>query len=104
MPVRAYISGACFLTQASNVGVCAGQGFCAYHYTSIYPKTGAPLIYGVHMDYFTGPCAFACADGADIPIEERDGDEFRLVHEALAEHQMLAATSASAGPGDVTNS
>ena len=23
---------------------------------------------------------FACADGADIPIEERDGDEFRLVH------------------------
>lgn len=26
------------------------------------------------------------------------------LHEALAEHQMLAATSASAGPGDVTNS
>ena len=23
---------------------------------------------------------FACTDGADIPIEERDGDEFRLVH------------------------
>jgi methylthioribose-1-phosphate isomerase len=23
---------------------------------------------------------FACVDGADIPIEERDGDEFRLVH------------------------
>jgi methylthioribose-1-phosphate isomerase len=23
---------------------------------------------------------FACPEGADIPIEERDGDEFRLVH------------------------
>ena len=23
---------------------------------------------------------FACAEGADIPIEERDGDEFRLLH------------------------
>ena len=51
---------------------------------------------------------FACADGADIPIEERDGDEFRLVHGLDARGvpsalQQLLATAAVANPAfDVT--
>jgi methylthioribose-1-phosphate isomerase len=51
---------------------------------------------------------FAAADGAAIPIEERDGDELRRVHgldadAALAALQQLPATAAVANPAfDVT--
>jgi len=51
---------------------------------------------------------FACPDGAAIPIEERDGDEFRLVH-GLDQHaqpsalQQLPSKEAVANPAfDVT--
>ncbi|KAF4513731.1 UNVERIFIED_CONTAM: hypothetical protein B566_EDAN011650 [Ephemera danica] len=47
-----------------------------------YLKALACADNGVHF-YVAAPHStldFACADGADIPIEERDGDEFRLVH------------------------
>ena len=51
---------------------------------------------------------FACPDGAAIPIEERDGDEFRLVH-GLDQHaqptalQQLSSKEAVANPAfDVT--
>ena len=51
---------------------------------------------------------FACADGADIPIEERDGDEFRLVHGLDARgvpsvlHQLPAAAAVANPAFDVT--
>lgn len=51
---------------------------------------------------------FACADGAAIPIEERDGDELRLVagrdeHGQSAQVRLLAADAAVANPAfDVT--
>ncbi|AXS80694.1 S-methyl-5-thioribose-1-phosphate isomerase [Dechloromonas sp. HYN0024] len=45
---------------------------------------------------------FACADGADIPIEERDGDEFRLVH-GLDRHGQPSALRQLAAREDVAN-
>ena len=51
---------------------------------------------------------FACAEGTAIPIEERDGDEFRLVHgvdrhAAPGALRQLAASEAVANPAfDVT--
>jgi methylthioribose-1-phosphate isomerase len=45
---------------------------------------------------------FACADGARIPIEERDGDEFRLVHGLDARGVPSALRQAPAG-ADVAN-
>lgn len=45
---------------------------------------------------------FACADGADIPIEERDGDEFRLVH-GLDHHAQPAALRQLPAGEDVAN-
>ena len=45
---------------------------------------------------------FACAEGADIPIEERDGDEFRLLHGLDARGVPSALRQAPAG-ADVAN-
>ena len=51
---------------------------------------------------------FACPDGAAIPIEERDGDEFRLVHGLDARgvpsalHQLPAAAAVANPAFDVT--
>ena len=45
---------------------------------------------------------FACADGADIPIEERDGDEFRLVH-GLDNRGAPSALRQLPGGEDVAN-
>jgi methylthioribose-1-phosphate isomerase len=45
---------------------------------------------------------FACAEGADIPIEERDGDEFRLVHGLDSRGVPSALRQLPAGE-DVTN-
>lgn len=61
--------------------------------------------------YVAAPCStidFACPDGAGIPIEERSGDEFRLVHGVDAEGRaqptrIAAATAAVCNPAfDVT--
>lgn len=61
--------------------------------------------------YVAAPCStldFACPNGAAIPIEEREGDEFRLVH-GLDRHaqpaalQQLPANESVANPAfDVT--
>jgi methylthioribose-1-phosphate isomerase len=45
---------------------------------------------------------FACPEGADIPIEERDGDEFRLVH-GLDHHAQPAALRQLPASEDVAN-
>ena len=45
---------------------------------------------------------FACADGADIPIEERDGDEFRLVR-GLDHHGQPSALRQLPAGADVAN-
>jgi len=45
---------------------------------------------------------FACSDGADIPIEERDGDEFRFVH-GLDNHAQPAALRQLPAAEDVAN-
>ncbi len=45
---------------------------------------------------------FACPDGADIPIEERDGDEFRFVH-GLDHHAQPAALRQLPADEDVAN-
>ncbi|MBP5998326.1 MAG: S-methyl-5-thioribose-1-phosphate isomerase [Azonexus sp.] len=45
---------------------------------------------------------FACREGADIPIEERDGDEFRLVHGLDSRGVPSALRQAPAG-ADVAN-
>ncbi len=45
---------------------------------------------------------FACPDGADIPIEERDGDEFRLVH-GLDQHAQPGALRQLPAGMDVAN-
>ncbi len=45
---------------------------------------------------------FACADGADIPIEERDGDEFRCVH-GLDHHGQPSALRQLPVGEDVAN-
>lgn len=45
---------------------------------------------------------FACADGADIPIEERDGDEFRFVH-GLDPHAQPTALRQLPADEDVAN-
>jgi hypothetical protein len=39
---------------------CVANGFCAYHFTGTYGPSNIPLIYGVHMDVFSGPCASGC--------------------------------------------
>lgn len=45
---------------------------------------------------------FACPEGADIPIEERDGDEFRLVH-GLDQHAQPTALRQLPAGEDVAN-
>ena len=45
---------------------------------------------------------FACPEGADIPIEERDGDEFRLVH-GLDQHGQPSALRQLPAGEDVAN-
>ena len=45
---------------------------------------------------------FACQDGADIPIEEREGDEFRFVHGLDTHGQPSALRQLPAGE-DVAN-
>ncbi|MPM99599.1 Methylthioribose-1-phosphate isomerase [bioreactor metagenome] len=45
---------------------------------------------------------FACREGADIPIEERDGAEFRLVH-GLDRHAQPAALRQLPAGEDVAN-
>src|SRR5574343_227517 len=45
---------------------------------------------------------FACPEGADIPIEERDGDEFRLVH-GLDQHAQPSALRQLPANEDVAN-
>ena len=45
---------------------------------------------------------FACADGADIPIEDRDGDEFRLVR-GLDHHGQPSALRQLPAGADVAN-
>ena len=45
---------------------------------------------------------FACADGADIPIEERDGDEFRFVH-GIDQHAQPSALRQLPAGEDVAN-
>jgi methylthioribose-1-phosphate isomerase len=45
---------------------------------------------------------FACPDGADIPIEERDGDEFRCVH-GLDNHGQPTALRQLPASEDVAN-
>lgn len=45
---------------------------------------------------------FACSEGADIPIEERDGDEFRFVH-GLDHHGQPAALRQLPADEDVAN-
>ncbi len=45
---------------------------------------------------------FACPDGADIPIEERDGDEFRFVH-GLDNHGQPSALRQLPAGEDVAN-
>src|SRR5574343_1124124 len=45
---------------------------------------------------------FACTEGADIPIEERDGNEFRLVH-GLDQHAQPSALRQLPAGEDVAN-
>ena len=47
-------------------------------------------------------CRLACPDGAEIPIEERDGDEFRLVH-GLDHHGQPSALRQLPAGEDVAN-
>jgi methylthioribose-1-phosphate isomerase len=56
--------------------------------------------------YVAAPCStidWTCAAGADIPIEERDGDELRVVRTDSGDARLAAADTAVANPAfDVT--
>ncbi len=46
------------------------QAFCAYHNTGTYGTNKTPLLYGVLMDQFTGPCAGMGCGGNPTPLED----------------------------------
>ena len=62
---------------------CANMGFCGYHNTGTYGASNTPLVYGIIMDVFTGPCAAGCGGNA-TPLDDATD---------LASHELAEAVT-----------
>jgi hypothetical protein len=58
---------------------CVENGFCGYHNTGTYGASNTPLVYGVLMDVFTGPCATGCSKNATALDNATDLHSHELV-------------------------
>ena len=80
--------------------------FCAYHNTGTFGTAKTPLIYGVLMDNFTGPCKTGCAADATAMEATTDNASHELV-EAVTDPDIGLDTQGGyakpAGWGDNSN-